>query len=80
MLYEVITPISSSRIRRAVQSGEVELAGALLGRPFGLEGRVVHGDGRGAAIGVPTANLETPNELVPQDGVYVTEALLGDDP
>ena len=70
------SPISSSRIRRAVQSGEVELAGALLGRPFALEGRVVHGDGRGAAIGVPTANLETPNDLVPGDGVYVTEAVL----
>jgi len=73
------SPISSSRIRRAVQSGEVELAGALLGRAFGLEGRVVHGDGRGAAIGVPTANLETPNELVPGDGVYVTEAVLEDE-
>jgi riboflavin kinase / FMN adenylyltransferase len=72
------SPISSSRIRRALQSGEVELAGALLGRPFALTGTVVHGDARGAALGFPTANLKTPNELIPQDGVYVTEVVLED--
>jgi riboflavin kinase/FMN adenylyltransferase len=70
------SPISSSRIRRAVISGEVELAGDLLGRPFALEGTVVHGDARGATLGIPTANLATGNELVPQDGVYVTEAVV----
>jgi len=74
------SPISSSRIRRAVTSGEVELAGDLLGRPFALEGTVVHGDARGATLGIPTANLATTNELIPQDGVYITEAVLDGHP
>jgi riboflavin kinase/FMN adenylyltransferase len=68
--------VSSSRIRRALLAGEVELGRELLGRPFAIEGTVTHGAGRGAALGVRTANLETPNELLPQDGVYVTEAVL----
>ena len=70
------SPISSSRIRRAIQSGEVELARELLGRPYVIEGTVIHGESRGARLGFPTANLESPNELMPQDGVYVTEAAL----
>lgn len=68
--------VSSSRIRRAILAGEVELGRELLGRPFAIEGTVTHGAGRGAALGARTANLETGNELVPQDGVYVTEAIL----
>jgi len=74
------SPISSSRIRRALISGEVELAGELLGRPFALEGTVVHGDARGATLGIPTANLDTANELIPQDGVYIVEAVVDDRP
>ena len=70
------SPVSSSRIRRALQAGEVELARELLGRPYVLEGTVIHGASRGAALGFPTANLATENELVPQDGVYVTEAVI----
>ena len=70
------SPISSSRIRRAVLAGEVELARELLGRPYAIEGTVVHGDSRGAALGFPTANLAAHNELIPQDGVYVTEVLV----
>jgi riboflavin kinase / FMN adenylyltransferase len=70
------SPISSSRIRRAIQSGEVELARELLGRPYVVEGTVIHGESRGAGLGFPTANLETQNEMVPQDGVYVTEAVI----
>lgn len=72
------SPISSSRIRRALQSGEVELARELLGRPYVIEGTVVHGESRGAGLGFPTANLDTRNELVPQDGVYVTAAAVDD--
>lgn len=68
--------VSSSRIRRAIQAGEVELARELLGRPYVLEGAVIHGESRGAALGFPTANLATENELVPQDGVYVSEAVI----
>lgn len=66
------SPISSSRIRRALQSGEVELARELLGRPHAVTGEVVRGAGRGADLGFPTANLSPHDQLVPQDGVYVT--------
>ena len=68
------SPVSSSRVRRAVRSGEVELARELLGRPYAVTGRVVHGDARGTSLGFPTANLETSTELLPADGVYVTRA------
>ncbi len=71
------SPVSSSRIRRAVRAGEVELAAELLGRPFAVEGTVAHGAGRGAGLGFPTANLKSGSELVPQDGVYVTRTLAG---
>jgi riboflavin kinase/FMN adenylyltransferase len=71
------SPVSSSRIRRAVRAGEVELAAELLGRPFAVEGTVAHGAGRGKGIGFPTANLKSASELVPQDGVYVTRTLAG---
>ena len=70
------SPVSSSRIRRAILSGEVELAKELLGRPFALAGRVVRGDGRGATLGFPTANMSTTSEILPGDGVYVTRALV----
>jgi riboflavin kinase/FMN adenylyltransferase len=70
------SPISSSRIRRAILAGEVELARELLGRPFAIAGTVIHGEGRGAGLGFPTANIRQDNELVPQDGVYVTEAVV----
>jgi riboflavin kinase / FMN adenylyltransferase len=62
---------SSSRIRELVHAGETDRAAALLGRPAEVEGIVVHGDGRGRALGFPTANLDLPPTLlVPPDGVY----------
>jgi riboflavin kinase/FMN adenylyltransferase len=64
--------ISSSEIRRLVQAGNVSLACRLLGRPYALEGRVVHGEGRGSKQTVPTLNLDTEAEVVPKTGVYVT--------
>jgi riboflavin kinase/FMN adenylyltransferase len=50
----------------------VDEAGALMGHPYYIDGSIVHGRGRGREIGVPTANLETANELVPPHGVYAT--------
>ena len=47
-------------------------AGALLGHHYYLDGTVVRGEGRGRQLGVPTANIQTANELVPPDGVYAT--------
>jgi riboflavin kinase / FMN adenylyltransferase len=63
--------VSSSRVRELVHAGETERAARLLGRPPEVEGVVVRGDGRGRALGFPTANLDVPPALlVPPDGVY----------
>ncbi|HUF46936.1 MAG TPA: bifunctional riboflavin kinase/FAD synthetase [Vicinamibacterales bacterium] len=66
--------VSSTRIRHLVSEGRVDEAGALLGHPYFIDGRVVRGDGRGAGLGCPTANLETSNELLPALGIYATIA------
>jgi len=68
--------VSSTRIRHAVLKGDVAEAARLLGRPFSLEGTVVQGDGRGAGIGFPTANLRTAKSLLPCTGVYAALAEL----
>lgn len=66
--------VSSTRIRQAIQSGDVSLANQLLGYPFMTEGIVVHGDARGRTIGYPTANLATLDRVyLPSEGVYVAE-------
>jgi riboflavin kinase/FMN adenylyltransferase len=64
--------VSSTRVRRLVSEGRVDEAGALLGRHVFIDGAVVRGAGRGRELGVPTANLETTNELLPPHGVYAT--------
>lgn len=62
--------ISSSRIRKALADGDIDLAASLLGRPYDLDGLVVAGQRRGRTLGFPTANLATPCEALPRDGVY----------
>ena len=75
-----LNQISSSRIRECLRQGDVGKARDMLGRSYALAGRVVRGEGRGRAIGVPTANLAVWGEqLVPANGVYATWAILGDD-
>jgi riboflavin kinase/FMN adenylyltransferase len=70
--------VSSSRIRRLLEAGEVNQAAGLLGRPFSLRGVVEKGDGRGRTIGIPTANLSISNEMaVPGAGVYAVRANMG---
>lgn len=65
------TPISSTAIRASVEAGEVERATDMLGRPHTVDGVVVRGDHRGAALGYPTANLQVdPRLAVPARGVY----------
>jgi riboflavin kinase/FMN adenylyltransferase len=68
--------VSSTRIRRLISEGRVDEAGALLGHPYGIDGTVVTGDGRGRTLGFPTANLATDNELLPPNGVYATTVRL----
>jgi riboflavin kinase / FMN adenylyltransferase len=68
-------PVSSSRIRKLVEKGEVAAARALLGAPFELEGTVVEGDARGRGLGMPTANVvPEPAALVPAPGIYAGAA------
>ena len=69
--------ISSSRIRGLLAAGSVNLARRMLGRPYGVEGRVVRGAERGRTIGFPTANLRPSNRVIPRGGVYVTATLIG---
>ncbi len=66
--------VSSSRIRNLIGAGRVRDASRLLGRPYMVEGRVIRGAGRGRRLlDVPTANIMTPEEIVPKEGVYAVK-------
>ncbi|HEX8309196.1 MAG TPA: bifunctional riboflavin kinase/FAD synthetase [Allosphingosinicella sp.] len=71
-------PISSSRIRSALQAGDCRAAARLLTRPFAIEGVVEHGDKRGREIGYPTANLALGPYLRPRFGIYAVRGRLDD--
>lgn len=68
--------ISSSQVRQVLAAGKVNLARRMLGRPYGVEGQVAHGDVRGHQLGFPTANLAPQNRVIPANGVYVTATLI----
>ena len=68
--------VSSSKVRELLSEGKVNLARRLLGRPYGVEGRVEHGAERGSSLGFPTANLHPRNRVIPAHGVYVTGTLI----
>jgi riboflavin kinase/FMN adenylyltransferase len=64
-------PVSSTRIRQFLASGDVESAARLLGRPYRIEAQVVRGQGIGRDLGFPTANLELlEHQMMPGDGIY----------
>jgi riboflavin kinase/FMN adenylyltransferase len=65
-----LVDVSSSLIRWLIAYGRVRDAAICLGRPYALTGEVIHGNHRGRAIGVPTANLKCEDVLIPTDGVY----------
>ena len=72
--------ISSTRIRGLLETGETEYANSLLGHPHILTGTVVTGQQLGRTIGIPTANLRLPAELLtPKFGVYACMAHVGDE-
>jgi riboflavin kinase/FMN adenylyltransferase len=83
---DVMTPVqldgsivSATRIRNLLLAGDVESAARLLGRPYSVRGRVMHGAKRGRALGFPTINLALPNErLLPRDGIYAVWAEMGE--
>jgi riboflavin kinase/FMN adenylyltransferase len=66
--------ISSSRIRSLLAEGNVGDARRMLTRPYRMRGLVVHGAGRGAKLGYPTANLERIDTLIPAEGIYAGRA------
>jgi len=68
--------VSSSKVRRLLAEGKVNLARRLLGRPYGVEGPVERGAERGRVLGFPTANLHPHNRVIPRNGVYVTGTLI----
>jgi riboflavin kinase/FMN adenylyltransferase len=72
--------ISSTEIRKLVSVGSVDVAANLLGHPYALSGPVIHGDGRGRRINIPTANIHYPeSKLLPANGIYACRARLGAD-
>jgi riboflavin kinase/FMN adenylyltransferase len=68
--------VSSTTIRRAVESGDLKKTAAMLGREYTILGTVVRGDDLGKKIGFPTANLSAHSEQFPPNGVYFAEAKL----
>ena len=68
--------VSSTRIRGAVQGGELDQTSQMLGRSYSLAGKVVAGDRLGRTLGFPTANLEVAGLVLPPTGVYAAHALL----
>ncbi|MDO9547303.1 MAG: bifunctional riboflavin kinase/FAD synthetase [Pelolinea sp.] len=70
-------PVSSSSIRTAIKNGDIRAANKMLGYPYSIEGQVVHGDGRGKHIGLPTANMSIwDGKFLPGNGVYAAYAIL----
>jgi len=71
-------PVRSSVVRSLLSDGNVEQAAQLLGRPYSVKGRIVHGSGRGRTLGFPTANIkpDVANKMIPADGIYLTECIV----
>lgn len=73
--------VSSSAVREALASGNLELAAQLLGRDYNVAGRVIHGDKIGRQLGFPTANIQFRRMRIPLEGVFcVTVEGLGEKP
>lgn len=71
------TIVSSTFIRNAIMNGAISSATSRLGRYYNLAGMVVHGDGRGRTINVPTCNIDFPHEKVlPLPGVYACKVYI----
>ncbi|HPU29661.1 MAG TPA: bifunctional riboflavin kinase/FAD synthetase [Syntrophorhabdaceae bacterium] len=68
--------VGSNRIRKLLIEGNVYRASRLLGNWYSIEGRVIKGEGRGNKLGFPTINIETGYEIIPKEGVYITEVEL----
>ena len=67
--------VSSTRIREAIRTGDLDAAGQMLGRPYAICGRVLGGDKIGRQLGFPTANLDVTGLVLPPNGVYAAGTL-----
>jgi riboflavin kinase/FMN adenylyltransferase len=74
--------ISSTRIRKSIESGKIEIADTYLGEPFEINGTVVKGNQLGRTIGYPTANISLENDIkiIPGNGVYLVKVELENQP
>jgi len=74
------TAVSSTKIRKAIDEGNIELANTYLGHSFTIEGMVIDGDKRGRELSYPTANIDLQNQhkIVPKQGVYLVKSKLKD--
>lgn len=70
--------VSSTRIREALQNGEIDLANQLLGHAWTIEGVVEHGQKLGRQLGFPTANLKLYEQVQPKFGIYAVKVDIGD--
>lgn len=77
---DAAAPSPSTIIRDRLGRGDVKGAAVLLGRPWSIEGVVVHGDKRGRLLGFPTANLMLAADTPLAQGVYAVRALIGGKP
>ena len=73
--------ISSTKIRRALQEGDVQAAATYLGYHYGFDGKVIHGEKMGRKLGYPTANLELTDrlKLIPAIGIYFVRVHVGNE-
>ena len=70
--------VSSTKVRKALLSGDIKEANHYLGYPFSFSGEVIHGQKLGRTLGYPTANIqiETPHKIVPKIGVYIVYSFI----
>lgn len=72
--------ISSTRIRKCIEAGQIEDANHMLGFQYPIRGKVLHGKKLGRTLGIPTTNLVPSEEkLLPPNGVYVSRTVIGDE-
>lgn len=69
--------VSSTAVREALAEGDLDLVGRLLGRPYGISGRVVSGDRLGKKLGFPTANIQLKHNRPPLSGIFAVEVEVG---
>lgn len=69
--------MSSTRIRGLLKEGNIKMVNRSLGRNYLVKGKVIHGKNRGNKLGFPTANIEVDENLIPKEGVYATNTIIG---